>query len=184
MQEPKSDNESDEEITASFKDIISKIPQSDWVTDSGVSSHITDKLWLFSDPLTRMRRRTIKVGERRLYANYYGTITMQDKDENFVLLSSTLYAPQLGVNLLSGKRMCEKKLLEYFDHRDLYMWNRSGKLMLEGPEEGRVYIVKHISKGLNELNSPYCLPCMCNVSLRSPFQEHVRTCGSRPLSSP
>ncbi len=149
-QESEAADESDEEIAAISKDIISKIPQSDWVADSGASSHMTDKLRLFSGPLTRMRRRTIKVGGGRLYSNYYGTVTMRDKDGNSVLLSSTLYVPKLGVNLLSGKKMCEKGLLGYFDHKGLYMRNKSGKLMLEASEEGGVYIVKHISSGLDE----------------------------------
>jgi len=149
-QESEAADESDEEIAAIFKDIISKIPQSDWVTDSGASSHMTDKLQLFSGSLMLMQRRTIKVREKRLYFNYYGTVTMQDKDGNSVLLSSTLYVLKLEVNLLSGKKMCEKGLLGYFDYKDLYMQNKSKKLMLEASEEGRVYIVKHISSGLDE----------------------------------
>ena len=85
-----------------------------------------------------------------MYFNYYGTVTMQNKDGNSVLLSSTLYVPKLEVNLLSEKKMCEKGLLEYFDHKGLYMQNKSRKLMLEASEEGGVYIVKHISSSLDE----------------------------------
>ena len=47
-------DESDEEITAIFKNIISKISQSDWVADSDALSHMTDKLQLFSGSLMRM----------------------------------------------------------------------------------------------------------------------------------
>ncbi len=46
---------------------------------------------------------------------------MQNKNENSVLLSSTLYVLKLEINLLSKKKMCKKKLLKYFDYKNLYM---------------------------------------------------------------
>lgn len=118
---------------------------------------MTDQLRLFRGPLTRIRRCKIKVGGGRLYADYRGTVTMRDQAGNSILLSSVLYVPKLGVNLLSGKRMCEKGLQGSFDHQGLYMRNRLGKLMLEAPEQGGVYVVKHIAKGLNEF------ALLCNV---------------------
>jgi len=75
---------------------------------------------------------------------------MQNKNENSVLLSSTLYVSKLEVNLLSGKKMCEKKLLKYFDYKSLYMQNKSRKLMLKAFKKEEVYIVKHILNNLDE----------------------------------
>ena len=46
---------------------------------------------------------------------------MQNKNENSVLLSLTFYVLKLEVNFLSEKKMCEKKLLKYFDYKNLYM---------------------------------------------------------------
>lgn len=149
-QKSESTDKSDKKIAAIFKNIISKISQSDWVADSDASSYMTDKLWLFSGSLTHMQQHIIKVEERRLYVNYYDTVTMQNKNENSVLLSSTLYVLKLEVNLLSKKKMCEKGLLKYFNHKSLYMQNKSVKLMLKASEKEEVYIVKHISSDLDE----------------------------------
>ena len=54
------------------------------------------------------------------------------------------------VNLLSEKKMYEKKLLKYFDYKNLYMQNKSRKLMLKISKKERVYIIKHILSNLNE----------------------------------
>ena len=63
----------------------------------------------------RIHRVTIKVGGGRLYADYCGTVTMQDQAGNSILLYYILYVSKLGVNLLSGKQMCEKGLWGSFD---------------------------------------------------------------------
>ncbi len=75
---------------------------------------------------------------------------MQNKNENSVLLSSTLYVLKLEVNFLSEKKMYKKKLLKYFDYKSLYMQNKSEKLILEAFKKEKVYIVKHILNDLNE----------------------------------
>ena len=40
-----------DEIAALSKEAASKVPKSEWVADSGSSSHMTDQLQLFSGPL-------------------------------------------------------------------------------------------------------------------------------------
>jgi len=45
--------------------------------------------------------------------------------------------------------MCKKKLLKYFNYKNLYMQNKSKKLMLKAFKKEKVYIVKYI---LNDLN--------------------------------
>jgi len=85
-----------------------------------------------------------------LYINYYDTVTIQNKNENLVLLNSTFYVLKLEVNLLSRKKMCKKKLLKYFDYKSLYMQNKSEKLMLKIFKKERVYIIKYILNNLNE----------------------------------
>jgi hypothetical protein len=111
---------------------------------------MTDQLRLFSDPLVRIKRRTIKVGGGKLYANHCGTAVMQDRHGNSVSLSSVLHGPKLGVNLFSGRRMCQKGLRGSFDEKGLYMHNRHGKQMIEAPEHGGVYIVERITNGLGD----------------------------------
>jgi len=46
--------------------------------------------------------------------------------------------------------MYEKRLLKYFDYKNLYMQNKSKKLMLKAFEKEKVYIVKYILNNLNE----------------------------------
>jgi len=46
--------------------------------------------------------------------------------------------------------MCKKKLLKYFDYKNLYMQNKSEKLMLKVFKKEEVYIVKYILNNLNE----------------------------------
>jgi len=75
---------------------------------------------------------------------------MQNKNENLILLNLTLYVLKLEVNLLSEKKMCKKKLLKYFNYKNLYMQNKSRKLMLKVFEKERIYIIKHILNDFNE----------------------------------
>ncbi len=105
-----SDEDYAEKTVALLKNVASKIPRSEWVADFNAFSHMTDQLRLFNGSLNRIKRRQIKIGEGKLYVDYCGTVTMRDHNENSVLLSSVLYVFNLGVNLLSDKRMCEKRL--------------------------------------------------------------------------
>ncbi len=75
---------------------------------------------------------------------------MQNKNENSVLLNSILYVLKLEVNLLSEKKMCKKKLLKYFNYKNLYMQNKSKKLMLKAFKKNKVYIIKYILNDFNE----------------------------------
>ena len=56
---------------------------------------------------------------------------MQDQKKNSIQLSSVLYVPKLGVNLLSEKRMCEKELQESFNQDGLYMHNQAEQVMIK-----------------------------------------------------
>ena len=74
----------------------------------------------------------------------------KNKNENSVLLNSILYVLKLEVNLLSEKKMYKKKLFKYFNYKNLYMQNKSRKLILKVFEKERVYIIKYILSNLNE----------------------------------
>jgi len=75
---------------------------------------------------------------------------MQNKNENSILLSSTLYILKLEVYLLSEKKMCKKELFKYFNYKSLYMQNRSEKLILKAFKKKKVYIIKYILNNFNE----------------------------------
>jgi len=111
---------------------------------------MTDQLRLFSESLIRIKRRIIKVEERKLYVNHCDTAVMQDCHENSVKLFSVLHVSKLEMNLLSERRMCEKDLQESFDDKDLYMHDKREKQMIETLECEDVYIVERIANDLDE----------------------------------
>jgi len=75
---------------------------------------------------------------------------MQDRHENSVKLSSVLHVSKLEMNLLSERRMCEKDLQESFDDKDLYMYDKREKQMIETLECEDIYIVERIANDLDE----------------------------------
>ncbi len=46
--------------------------------------------------------------------------------------------------------MCKKKLFKYFNYKNLYMQNKSRKLILKVFKKEKVYIIKYILNDLNE----------------------------------
>ncbi len=128
-----SENEEDiEEIAALSKELVSRIPKSDWIADTGASSHMTDQLRLFSGLLTSIRRRTIKVGGGKLYSDQCGTAVMRAKNGE-CRLTEVLYVPDLGVSLLSGRRFTKKGLMGSFNDDGLYMHTKQGIEVLRAP---------------------------------------------------
>jgi hypothetical protein len=88
------------------RDEIRKIPHSYWCSDSCASSHMTDDKSLFRLPLIPIRRKTILVGGGQLFTNWMGTAELRVKGSGSILISDVLYVPNLGVNLLSSKKLC------------------------------------------------------------------------------
>jgi len=97
-----------------------------------------------------MRCQQIKVKKEHLYSHYCEVIIMQVRSENSVRLSSTLYMFKLEINLFSEKQMCKMKLYESFNQHCLQMCNKHSKTIIETSEQDEVYIVKYITKSLNE----------------------------------
>src|SRR5438045_5250702 len=60
--------------------------------------------------LIPIKRRMVKVGGGVLYANHKGTANLVCQDGSSMLLADCLYVPDLGVNLLSARRLCEAGL--------------------------------------------------------------------------
>jgi len=146
---PSDSSESEEsvgdELAALSKEVVSKICDDDWVADTGASSHMTDTLRHFRGPLTTIPRRTIRVGGGKLYSSQRGTVRMYAKDGNKARLAEALYVPGLGVNLLSGRRMCQKGFHGGFNKNKMWMQNKEGKRVLIAKQQGGVYIVDQIA---------------------------------------
>ena len=143
-----SGDESDPEVAAISKSQICEIPTSKWVADTGASSHMTDQLQLFRGPLTKIRKRTITVGGGKLFASQMGTVELR-VDGGCVQLKNTLFVPKLGVNLLSGFRLCNSGLRGNWDDRHLYLYNKQGTEVIRASRSGGVYIVDKVAKGID-----------------------------------
>ena len=142
------DSEQKGKTAAISKKAASKIPSSKWVADSGALLYITDQFKLFNSPLVYIRRRTIKVGGGKLYADYIGEIIFKAESKKVTLLN-VYYVPGLKVNLLSGKKLCKSGLEGQFDAKVLRMRSKSGKIIVKATQAGGIYIINWISEDIN-----------------------------------
>ena len=55
-----------------------------------------------------------------------------------------LYVLELGVNLLSRRKLCKEGLTEYFNNKKMYYQDRLGKTIIEATKKDRVYILDKI----------------------------------------
>jgi len=79
--------------------------------------------------LTPIKRRTIRVGGGELHARHRGTVDVICEDGSSMVLADVLYVPRLGINLLSGRRMCQMGLEGAFDAENLYFKDRKKKVI-------------------------------------------------------
>ena len=146
--EPESEGET--ETAAISKEAISKIQPSQWASDTGASSHMTDQTQLFRGPLIPIHRRTIKVGGGKLYSECKGTVEMRVDSGRSVLLSDVLYVPSLGVNLMSSRKICSQEgIFGSFDDKKMY-FKKDNKTLIRADISGGIYMVSWIRKGLDE----------------------------------
>ena len=111
---------------------------------------MTDNLELFSGFLKSIKKRVIKIEEKRLYSNKSDLTRVQNKKKKTRLIT-ILYVSDLKVNFLSIKRLCEMKLEKSFDENDLYMRDKKERLMLKALASSDVYIVNKVTKKLDEI---------------------------------
>ena len=64
-----------------------------------------------------------------------------------------LYISQLGVNLLSKKRLCENGLQGNFDSNSMH-YTRNNKTMIKAKIQNGLYIVDYIAKDYTETTLP------------------------------
>ena len=127
---------------------IRKDSRTIWCSDSCASSHMTDNQTLFRGPLISIGRRIIQVGGGQLYADYMGTVEIQI-GEGSILISDVLYVPNLGVNLLSSKKLCSKGLKFTGDNKSMAFWEDQQKI-LEASVTGGVYTLTWIRPNLDD----------------------------------
>ena len=69
---------------------------------------------------------------------------------NEALLVNVLYIPLLGVNLLSGRKLCQRGLIGYFNKHYLWLDDKQGNRVIQAKEYRGVYIVLAITQGFEE----------------------------------
>lgn len=139
----------EEEIAALFKKMVSKISKSKWIADTDASFHMIDQFQFFRGPLIPTKKRTIKVEKRKLYSNQRESVMMRMINEQS-MLTGVLYVPNLGVNLLSKKKLCVNELKKNFDESGLYLHDIKGKQVLKASDRKGLYIVNKITFQLSE----------------------------------
>ena len=65
-------------------------------------------------------------------------------------MTEVLYIPNLGVNLLSGKRFTKYGLKGSFNNNGLYMHIKQGVEVLRAPARGGIYVVDKVTPELDE----------------------------------
>jgi hypothetical protein len=118
---PGSNQEEPEVESANFsKENVSTTTADSCISDSGASSHMTDNSSLFSEPPMIIRRTTIAVGGGKLFSTKRGVIDVMDRRGGRSRLKDVLLVPELGVNLLSGSKLCKAGLKGSFDSQNMY----------------------------------------------------------------
>jgi hypothetical protein len=78
-----------------------------------------------------------------------GTAELRVKGSGSILISDVLYVPNLGVNLLSSKKLCSKGLIFTGDDKKMAFWRNQEKV-LEASVKGGVYILSWVKPNLED----------------------------------
>lgn len=151
-----SEHDSETESTSSTESCalstsnLSKADPSSWIVDTGASSHMTDQRSNFRS-LKRVWTKGVKVGGGVLRCNYIGEAELKCRDGSSMLLSNVLFVPDLGVNLLSVRRLCQTKTAPKFVGNDekLYLMDGERKIVSARMQDG-LYCVTNVAKGYEE----------------------------------
>jgi hypothetical protein len=152
--EPEVDEQVTNEVAQAAKVLVSKkiIPSSSWASDTGASSHMSDQRNLFSS-LKRTPRRTISVGGGFLYSEHRGSVKVVCKDGTAMILKNVLFVPNLGINLLSGRRLCEAGLRGSFSANSMQFLSGDQPVITAEMTNG-LYIVSHVHDRSKEMAFP------------------------------
>jgi len=145
-----SEEEGQEETATFCKENVSTTSADVWISDSGASSHMTDNRRFFSNPLRQTSRTTIKVGGGRLYSTQRGNVSIRDHSGSQLELKDVLYVPELGANLLSGRKLCKEGLTGRFNDKKMYYLDKLGNTIIEATEKGGVYVLDKIAATYND----------------------------------
>lgn len=135
-----SDNESIEEEFAQVSQEYRKIPRSEWIADSGCSSHMTDKPELFRNQI-KPYMVPIRVGGGVLWSEGKGTAEVKFKDGQCIYLAECLFVPELGANLLAGRKLCINGDIFGAFTAEKMMFLKDDKPYLEADHRNGIYVL-------------------------------------------
>lgn len=109
-----SNQDENDEVCRLSTEEISKATPSLWPADTGAVSCMSDQSSLFSTMIPiNARRAKVRGGE--LVARHIGNAKLQCIDGSSIVLKDVLYVPNIGVNLVSARRLCQAGLKDSFD---------------------------------------------------------------------
>lgn len=120
-----------------------------WITDTGASSHMTGNRRLFTKLRTISTKRKVRTGGGRLDIKGIGTVRLVDANHSKINLVNVLYVPDLGVNLVSVRALCDRGLTGHINKRSMSFYHKR-TLILRSMLEGNLYMVKWFTKGVEE----------------------------------
>ena len=114
---------------------------------------MTDKPILFRGPMIKIKRRTVKVGGGRLYADHMGQVEMKVSGVS-LLLENVLFVPGLGVNLLSSRKLCtDWNCLGIFNDKSMWFISENKQVVLQANIKGGLYIISRILPGMQGIET-------------------------------
>jgi hypothetical protein len=163
-QSPSSDGPSDgedyETVAFNATELQGKLSLTEWLLDSGATAHMTDQPSSFRQPMIPIKRRWIKVGGGRyLASDFCGQVVIHDKSGKSIELRALL-VPELGVNLISGRRLsAEHNLFGLMAPEFFAMIDSQFQSHLHFARQGGVYVLTQILRPLGLPDQELALQC-------------------------
>ena len=123
-----------------------------WYVDTGASSHMTGRRDLFSE-IRPVSNRFVHCGGGKLAINGIGTATIHASDGTSREFRNVLFVPELGVNLISGKRLIKNGMSGFWDDKTIGVKNEAGKMLLIGKETNGIFILSHLGDEARAFNA-------------------------------
>lgn len=124
---------------------------------------MTDQAHLFRGPIQKLkRRRLIQVGGGTLWSDSRGTIEVIAADGSSCLVQKCLLVPNLGISLISARRLCKEGIVGIHDSKNLYFkklensitFKNDNKTFLHAQQKNGLYTHKSISNQIHDSAFP------------------------------
>lgn len=121
---------------------LQTIKDSSWIIDSAASVHMSPNKKLFTSLETLSESNVIVADNKSLCVKGKGTITISalvNEQIRDIIIQDVLYVPELGVNLLSVRKITEKGYIVKFDEHTCDIVNANGDIMAVAKPRNNIY---------------------------------------------